>query len=746
MLSGKFENCYGIKEFELDKIDFTKDNKAIIYAPNGVMKSSFAKVFIDIAEGLPTCDRIFRNNKSKYKVDYYSKTYSNDNLNKNDEFYVVKSFDKSFETSNEAISTLLADEATRKEYDSLVQKFKDYTDSFLTEFSSLSGISKTKVEKFLKNKFNLEDKSDWTDIFIKLDELNKKCQPVEKFKEIKFSEVVNNKTEDILKNTDFVKELENYVLALENLIKDNELLSENFNDYNAEELGKNLKKHNLFGGKHKIVLRDGTEITTLVEWDREVKKQLRKIYTDDELGQKYTAIKKTLNKNEQTRVLKKIIEENRELLIYLTDIENLTDLFIVTYINNMDMDFAKCFENVNSYTKEIKRIYKIAEKQSERWENVVKEFNLRFKVPFEIKIGNKANLLLKDEAPNLYFTYTRCKGKEFEETEDYGKDELIDSLSMGEQRAMYLLYILFDIELIREKAINGKKYLIIVDDIADSFDYKNKFAIIEYLYDISAYENIDLLILTHNFDFYRTTANRINITRENCYIVQKDENSILKMGKFGYLKDYFSNVIVSGIKSGNINDDEKKKKLISAIPFYRNISQYMLMEQEERNLTCLLHIKTMPINTLTIKLSDIWQIITRVVGSNMGTFSPVADENYFDALNRIAGEIYNSNDDEIILENKILLSIATRLKTEEFLKDILVRNNINLNATRNQTREWSRKALSYLNDAQKEVVNEVNMMTPESIHINSFMYEPIIDMSNWSLKQLYGKVLQLNKT
>ena len=41
MLSGKFSNCYGLKNFELPRIDFSTSNRAIIYAPNGVMKTSF---------------------------------------------------------------------------------------------------------------------------------------------------------------------------------------------------------------------------------------------------------------------------------------------------------------------------------------------------------------------------------------------------------------------------------------------------------------------------------------------------------------------------------------------------------------------------------------------------------------------------------------------------------------------------------------------------------------------------------
>lgn len=55
-------------------------------------------------------------------------------------------------------------------------------------------------------------------------------------------------------------------------------------------------------------------------------------------------------------------------------------------------------------------------------------------------------------------------------------------LSNGELRALYLLNIIFDVEA-RKK--NNIETLFIVDDIADSFDYKNKYAIIEYLKDIA---------------------------------------------------------------------------------------------------------------------------------------------------------------------------------------------------------------------------------------------------------------------
>jgi len=43
-----------------------------------------------------------------------------------------------------------------------------------------------------------------------------------------------------------------------------------------------------------------------------------------------------------------------------------------------------------------------------------------------------------------------------------------------------------------------------------------------------------------------------------------------------------------------------------------------------------------------------------------------------------------------------------------------------------------------------ETIQRVVLMTPENIHLNSFMYEPILDMSDEHLRKLYKDVLDLN--
>ena len=61
----------------------------------------------------------------------------------------------------------------------------------------------------------------------------------------------------------------------------------------------------------------------------------------------------------------------------------------------------------------------------------------------------------------------------------------------------------------------------------------------------------------------------------------------------------------------------------------------------------------------------------------------------------------------------------------------------------NQTRELFNGFKQFGDDEKIEVLNEVNIMTPEHIHVNSFMYEPILDMDIVELHRLYQLIKRL---
>lgn len=54
----KLENCYGIQKLNTT-IDYSNNNVAVIYAPNGTMKSSLAKTFESIRDNKPVEEKVF---------------------------------------------------------------------------------------------------------------------------------------------------------------------------------------------------------------------------------------------------------------------------------------------------------------------------------------------------------------------------------------------------------------------------------------------------------------------------------------------------------------------------------------------------------------------------------------------------------------------------------------------------------------------------------------------------------------
>ncbi len=89
------------------------------------------------------------------------------------------------------------------------------------------------------------------------------------------------------------------------------------------------------------------------------------------------------------------------------------------------------------------------------------------------------------------------------------------------------------------------------------------------------------------------------------------------------------------------------------------------------------------------------------------------------------------------------MSIGIRLKAEEYMLN-KIPNSGTLVITSNQTSELLKHFKLINNDkATITVLDRVNLMTPENIHVNAFMYEPLIDISILHLVDLYKKVNQL---
>ncbi len=213
----------------------------------------------------------------------------------------------------------------------------------------------------------------------------------------------------------------------------------------------------------------------------------------------------------------------------------------------------------------------------------------------------------------------------------------------------------------------------------------------------------------------------------------------------------------------NWKNNPKEKDIFALLPFVRNLIEYGVDQNISHTgedflfLTSLLHEKQ---DSRRITFGDIEPLYKHYAGVTQFDASVGTDVVVLSKLYSVCDDITTS---DTKLENKIVLSIGIRHKAEEYIIQQIHnytgqlswrKNKQNYRGTNvefmnfvqnngNQTRELF-NGYKQFGDADKiKILNEVNIMTPEHIHVNSFMYEPILDMDIVELHRLYHTIKNL---
>ncbi len=713
-LNVKLINCYGIKKLEYD-FDFSDGKTYAIYASNGTMKTSFAKTFRDISKGEESKDLMFPKRRTiRETLD------ESDNPIAENQIFVIEPYNESFKS--EKSSTLLVNKELKEKYDKIYSEIDNKKLIFFKKLKKLSGF-KEDIEKEISIVFSNGE----IDFFICLKELENKVLNGKElgFSDIIYSAIFNDKVLTFLETKDFKEKITEYINKFNELIDSSIYFKKGiFNHNNALIISKNLKENGFFDAKHSVSLNtkeNKHEIFTQEELDGVIREEKDKILSDPELKERFDAIDKAITKNIELRSFRNYLEKNPKILPELVDLVSFRKKLWISYFEYEKDSYKELLNDYESGKKEIEDIIKRANEQITDWREVINIFDKRFFVPFKIGINNQKDVILKNESPNITFRFQDPDGDDTPVEES----ELLKVLSTGEKKAWYILNIIFEVEA-RKK--NNNETIFIFDDIADSFDYKNKYAIIEYLKGISENNLFKSIILTHNFDFFRTIQLRLYLDRRKCLMVTKGKNKT-SLIKAEYLKPF------SYFKT---NLSTNKKILIASIPFARNLVEYAKDSDDSnyKKLTSLLHFMD---DSESISLGDLESIFNYVF--------PNVNLNLTDKHKKVLDLIFELAEDcltafeGINLENKIVLSIAIRLKAEKFMKNKITDTSRVGSITAHQTLELIKIFKEeFSGNKNIEILEEVNLMTPENIHLNSFMYEPILDMSDSHLKELYSNI------
>lgn len=709
-----FDNCYGIEKLE-HTFDFSSGSSFIVYAPNGMMKSSFAKTFQDFSYGIETKDRVYDETTSRKILD------ENDNPIPEKAVFVIEPYNKDYES--EQISNLLVNSKLKEQYDFIYQGIESQQEILV---KALKKYSKVKDVALCLSLDITHESNSFLKALLRLKaELPDDRMSI--FRDIVYQDIFNDKVMAKLKRPELMEKIKDYINNYDTLISSSTFFKKGiFNHNDASTIAKNLENNGFFKANHSVNIHIGKEIKTInnsKDLIDAIETEKKRILEDPKLKEIFEKVDKEFIGNIELKTFRDLLLKNQFLLIELDNLELLKEHLWKAYLTEQKELYFQVIDLYKESQTKLEEIIVQAQKEKTKWQEVLEIFNKRFYVPFEVMIDNKEDVILRKEVPHLTFCFN-TKGRKTIE-----KDRLIQVLSNGEKRALYLLNIIFEIEARKEA---HQDTLFIIDDIADSFDYKNKYAIVEYLHELDENPLFKQIILTHNFDFYRTLSSRLNIPERTHKNHAFRINNIIKIKEEVYQKNPFLYWK---------NHWDKTRFLLASIPFIRNLAEYIGDHESEEKLSNILHMKS---GTESFLVADLQKIIRNVFKDQQNTILLDNDKNLFELLIKEANLISQETDEYMELDKKIILSMAIRLTLERFLISQINDNEFLQNITSNQTFTLIKKYNSIFQDSEyKELMDQVQLMTPENIHINSFMYEPILDMSNEHLKKLYQDVSKL---
>jgi hypothetical protein len=532
---------------------------------------------------------------------------------------------------------------------------------------------------------------------------------------------------------EFLNEADVKTALDEYLKKYNELISESvyfrkdtFEYYNGSSIAKHLDEQGFFKAKHYVIL-DGTtkrEIKGRKDLEELINLEKQKIAENADLRGRFEKIDLKLIANKAIRDFRTLIMNDEAILSQLSNPTKFKQDCWISYLRANVPLYTDLMSKYKEAEAKSKSILQEAQRETTQWESVIETFNDRFLVPFKLTIKNRDAAIFGGAAPLLGYTFEDGESKAVE------RDQLLRVLSQGEGRALYVLDILFDVQI---RKMNAQETLFVVDDIADSFDYRNKYSIIQYLDDMAREPLFKLLILTHNFDFFRTVSRRF-VGYKQCLMAAKSDTEITINDGKG-----INNPFVIDWKGQFFNDARKR---VASISFMRNLIEFTQSKTapDFLALTSLLHWKK---DTPTIRQKDLDEIYLRLFMNAAGAWAR-PNESVIDMIQQEADSCVQEKLGAEIA-HKIVLSIAIRIAADRFMIN-KINNPAQTDAfEENPTRELFNifeAAFSSESNSIK-ILRKVLLMTPENIHLNAFMYEPIVDMSEDHLKILYNEVKAL---
>lgn len=385
----QLKNCYGIQEMDT-QIDFSNNNVAVIYAPNGTMKSSLAKTFLALSNRVPVEEQVF-GYKSEYCI-----TDENDVDISEKEIIVINPFN---ENGFEEHGLLMANEDLRKDYLNIHKTIEEKRTALYTQVKTVLGFSSRSsfdVKKTMLSDWGKKAKDEYeclAEIKGLLRAARMRCaiNP----EEIDYNVMFNEKVSAMLKAGNTSDLIAEYEEKYRELVDKSLYMRQGVIDHNNYgNISDSLGNNGFFTAKNEVILKakDGSTKVTVKRQDQLddlIKREKEQVLNTKEIKDLFERINKALEKNKDTQAFNSFLQNHQDIVPEYKDMELFKKKIWVKAFEECEILLLELLSEYDKAQTDLKKIREIAKNEVTDWKRALELFKERFYVPFMIEPSNQ---------------------------------------------------------------------------------------------------------------------------------------------------------------------------------------------------------------------------------------------------------------------------------------------------------------------------------------------------------------------
>ncbi|WQT35734.1 hypothetical protein KVD29_07380 [Helicobacter pylori] len=339
------ENCYGIGKMK-EILNFSQANSYLLYAQNGVFKTSFAKSLTDLINSEMPKDNFYLNRESKIEIEFNGNIISKENV------AVFHSYDEKF-SSEDSVTNFMAKSELKQRYDNILSELEKEKKVLLKSLKS--GFDYEKEIKTIKNKSFYEI----------LDNHLTEIENSEEHYSFKYHDIFDKlgKVKDFVnENRDLIEQYFNKykeLLSLSKVFKHTEV--GDFGTNHANDLKKALENDRFFKADHSLMIA-GEEIKNYNKLSEIFEEEKNKILNNEDLKNSFANIEKFINANKELRAFKDAISGDNTLLIELLNYDSFREKVLFSYLEQSIQNVRSLVGLYREKKSEIEKIIEQANK------------------------------------------------------------------------------------------------------------------------------------------------------------------------------------------------------------------------------------------------------------------------------------------------------------------------------------------------------------------------------------------------